>query len=53
MIGAIDIISVQSEKMIENLSLVDGENCEETAKKQLVQSYYLLDVISMIDDVLE
>lgn len=52
-IGAIDIISVQSEKMIENLSLVDGENCEETAKKQLVQSYYLLDVISMIDDVLE
>ena len=52
-IGAIDIISVQSEKMIENLSLVDGENYEETAKKQLVQSYYLLDVISMIDDVLE
>ncbi len=52
-IGAVDMLQGQSEKIRDSLGAVDEENYQESAKEQIVSAYYILDVLGAIDEILD
>lgn len=52
-IGAVDMLQGQSEKIRDSLGAVDEENYQESAKEQMVSAYYILDVLGAIDEILD
>lgn len=52
-IGAVDMIQGQSEKIRDSFGAVDKENYQESAKNQMVKAYYMIDVLDVIDEILD
>lgn len=51
-IGAIEYIQKQNEFFQESINSIDKDNYEETSKKQIVDSYYLLDACNLIEKII-
>lgn len=51
-IGAVESIQMQAERLQESFSSIDETNYEETAKKQIVDAYYLNDVCELVLELL-
>lgn len=51
-IGAVESIQKQNELFKESINLIDKDNYEETAKKQITNAYYLVDACNLIEQIL-
>lgn len=51
-LGAVDTIQKQNELLKESLASVDENNYEVTAKKQMVEAYYMIDVCDAVSQIL-
>lgn len=51
-IGAVEYIQKQTERLQESFAAIDENNYEETAKKQIVDAYYLNDVCEIVLEML-
>ena len=51
-IGAVESIQRQAEQLQSGFSEIDEKNYEETAKKQMVEAYYLSDVCNLVLELL-
>lgn len=51
-VGAVDSIQKQTEQLQSSFSAVDEANYEETAKKQMIDAYYLIDVCDLVIELL-
>ena len=52
-VGAVDTIQKQNELLKESLASVDENNYEVTAKKQMVNAYYLTDICDTVTEILQ
>lgn len=51
-IGAVESIQKQTEQLQGSLASIDKDNYEETAKKQMIEAYYLNDICDMVLELL-
>lgn len=51
-IGMIESIQKQNELIQESLNSIDKENYEETAKNQMIDAYYLIDVCNLVEEIM-
>lgn len=51
-VGAVDSIQRQAEQLQNSFSSIDEANYEETAKKQMINAYYLSDVCDLVTELL-
>ena len=51
-LGAVDTIQKQNELLKESLASVDENNYEVTAKEQMVEAYYMIDVCDAVSQIL-
>lgn len=51
-VGTVDLIQKQAEQLQSTFSFIDEENYEESAKKQMIEAYYLSDVCDMVLELL-
>ena len=51
-IGAVESIQKQAERLQESFATIDETNYEETAKKQMGTAYYLSDVCDLVFELL-
>lgn len=51
-VGAVDSIQRQAEQLQNTFSSIDETNYEETARRQMVEAYYLSDVCDMVLEIL-
>lgn len=51
-VGAVDTIQKQNELLKERLASVDENNYEATAKKQMIDAYYMMDVCDAVSQIL-
>ncbi|EYE89099.1 hypothetical protein Q428_04640 [Fervidicella metallireducens AeB] len=50
-ISAVESIQKQNELLQERFNSIDKDNYEETAKKQIINAYYLMDVCNLIEQI--
>ena len=51
-VGAVESIQKQTEQLQESFSSIDEENYEETAKKQMIDAYFLIDTCNIVLELL-
>ncbi|MFR1377900.1 MAG: hypothetical protein ACLSTJ_02935 [Clostridium neonatale] len=51
-VGAVESIQKQNELFKESLNLIDKDNYEETAKRQIADAYYLMDSCNLIEQII-
>lgn len=51
-IGAVDAIQKKNKDILDKISAIDTENYADTAKKQIIDAYYMIDVCKSVEQVL-
>ena len=52
MIGAVDAIQKKNKDILDKISAIDTEDYADTAKKQIIDAYYMIDVCKSVEQVL-